>query len=948
MTKEFAKKLKNIEEKWQGRWEEERLYEVDANEEDKFFITVAYPYPSGGMHIGHVRTYALPDVFARYKRMQGNNVLFPMAWHVTGTPIIGALDRLKEGEEEQLRVLRDVYGVSEDILDGFEEPMDFAEYFIEESYKKNIKELGFSVDWRREFTTADDKYNKFIEWQYRKLKEKDLLKKGLHPTKYDVKSQNPVTTHDLLEGETADIQDYTLVKFSSDEVVFPCATLRPETVYGATHIMVHPDETYVKIRVDDEIWVVTEEAREKLEHQDRETEIIEEINGRSFVGSDVVNPVTEETVKILPGTFIDSNAGTGVVMSVPAHAPYDWITLQNLKQDEKLLQKYDIKPEEIQKIMPKPILTVPDQGGIPAKEKCEAYDISSAEDVEKLEKATNDLYEEEFHNGKLNKLCGEYSGKAVKEAKEKLREAYEEKDIFSSLYDFSEPVRSRSGGKVIVSLEETWFINYKNEEWKKRARSHLEKMDIIPEEKKDQIYHAIDWLEEWPCIRNYGLGTKLPFDEEYVIEPLSDSTIYMAYYTIKHKIEDLDSEQLSSAFFDYVLNGKGSIEDVSEKTGVEEDVLQECRESYRYWYPLDYRTSAEDLVQNHLTFMIFHHQALLEEDASPRGIACWGMGLLEGKKMSSSKGHVVLPEKAMERYGADTIRFFLFASVEPWQEFDWREDEVEKYKNNLKNIYERIASNYGKGEQRENTYLDTYALSNLQKIIEETTQALENFQTRKAGLNTFFKLDKLVKTYLDRTETPNKNVLNTLLEAQIKMMSPFTPHLCQELWSEIGNDSFLENTEWPEAHAELRDETVERGVEIVEETEDDINEIADLVEDYETIRVIIGDSWKRNLFNDMKPLLQEGKEFGEMMGELVQTRKDKANQVKNILQNYMGKAHEIPSDLLSEDDEEEVFTQHQTYLKNKFDADIIIEKESESDSEKASKAMPGKPAIVLE
>ncbi|PSH01812.1 MAG: leucine--tRNA ligase, partial [Nanohaloarchaea archaeon SW_10_44_10] len=245
MSQDFADKLNSIESKWQERWDEEKIFEPDPNNDDKFFITVAYPYPSGGMHIGHVSTYTLPDVFARYKRMQGYNVLFPMSWHVTGTPIIGALERLQKGEEKQIEVLRDVYNVPEEEMESWEEPMDYANYFIENSYKKNMKNLGFSVDWRREFNTSQEQYNRFIEWQYRKLREKGLVKQGLHPTKYCLNDKNPVTTHDLLEGESAEKQEYSLVKFEKEDYVFPTATLRPETVFGVTHTLVNPEVDYV-------------------------------------------------------------------------------------------------------------------------------------------------------------------------------------------------------------------------------------------------------------------------------------------------------------------------------------------------------------------------------------------------------------------------------------------------------------------------------------------------------------------------------------------------------------------------------------------------------------------------------------------------------------------------------------------------------------------------------
>ena len=221
-----------VESKWRKRWAREGRYEADPDDPDPTFITVPYPYPSGGMHLGHCRTYTVPDVYARYRRLQGDNVLFPIAWHVTGTPIIGAVERLKKGEEDQLSVLRDTYNVPEETLEDLETPMGYARYFIENHYKKGMKQLGLSIDWRREFTTEDDRYSKFITWQYETLKERGLLEKGLHPVNYCINEQQPVTTHDLLEGEDAEFQEFTLIRFRQGETVFPMATLRPETVRG--------------------------------------------------------------------------------------------------------------------------------------------------------------------------------------------------------------------------------------------------------------------------------------------------------------------------------------------------------------------------------------------------------------------------------------------------------------------------------------------------------------------------------------------------------------------------------------------------------------------------------------------------------------------------------------------------------------------------------------------
>ncbi len=947
MAQEFADKLNTIEEKWQEKWNKAKLFEVDPSEDDKFFITVAYPYPSGGMHIGHVRTFTLPDVFARFKRMQGKNVLFPMAWHVTGTPIIGALDRLKEGEEKQLSVLRDTYNVPEEVLESFEEPMDFANYFIENSYKKNMKRLGFSVDWRREFTTNDKKYNKFIEWQYNQLRDQELVEKGLHPTKYDLKSENPVTTHDLLEGENAERQEYSLVKFESEEAVFPCATLRPETVYGVTHILVNPSLSYRLAKVDGEKWVITEEAAEKLDHQDHEVEDLGTVKGEELIGQHVTNPVTGEEVLVLPADFIDSDSGTGVVMSVPAHAPYDWISLKDLKNSEDTLKQYGLDVQEVQSIEPETIINVEDYEGVPAEEACKKYGVNSQNDEEELEEATEEVYEKEFHTGTLNSNCGEFTGEKVNAVKQKLKEKFEKEDKFSSLYDFSEEVVSRSGGKVIVSLQESWFLKYSDQDWKEKVHRNLDSIDVVPGEKRDDYDHTIDWLEEWPCIRNYGLGTKLPFDKDFVVEPLSDSTIYMAYYTLSHLIEDLEPRKLDESLFNYVFQDEGDAETVSEATGISVEKVEELKESFDYWYPLDWRTSGEDLVQNHLTFMMYHHTALFEQENWPQGIATWGMGTLEGEKMSSSKGHVVLPDEAIEKYGADTTRFFLFASVEPWQDFDWRAEEVKDYRNKLRSFYNRNLELYNSTEKAELNNLDKYALSKLQKIIEQTTEGLESFQTRKAGLNAFFELNSLINQYEKRSSRLNEEVVEELVETQIRLMSPFTPHICEELWTEIGKEGFVTEAEWPTPDPQLINEEVEQAQELVENTVKDIREVSEIVGEFETVKVVVAEDWKRDLFKEIKELVEERPNFGEAMGRLIQGRKDKAESVKKYLQTYFDSPGDLPSKVFSEDREVEILEENKEFLSKEFDASIDIEKEETSNEDKASRAEPGKPAIVM-
>jgi len=458
------------------------------------------------------------------------------------------------------------------------------------------------------------------------------------------------------------------------------ATLRPETVYGVTHALINPEATYNTVNVDGEKWIVSEDAVTKLENQDREIEVLGENKGSEFVGEKVTNPVSGDEIMLLPASFVDSDSGSGIVMSVPAHAPYDWISLEDLKNSPDTLKEYGIDPEEVQSIEPKTIINNEDYEDIPGKEACEKYGVNSQEDEKALEKATEEVYEKEFHSGTLNANCQDFAGESVNSIKDRLIEHFENEGLFDSMHDFSEEVICRCGGQVIVAQQESWFLEYGNKGWKDKVHKNLNQIDLIPENTEEQFDHTIDWLESWPAIRNFGLGTKLPFDDEFIVEPLSDSTIYMAFYTIKHVVDDVDADKLEPEFFDYVFNNKGTAKEIAKQTEIDHDKIEAARESFDYWYPLDWRTSANELIQNHLTFMMFHHTALFSEDKWPEGIATWGLGTLEGQKMSSSKGHVVLPDTAIDEYGADTTRFFLFASSEPWQDFDWRAEDVEQYK----------------------------------------------------------------------------------------------------------------------------------------------------------------------------------------------------------------------------------------------------------------------------
>jgi len=162
---------------------------VDPSRE-KFYLTAAFPYPNSPQHIGHARTYTITDVYARFKRHQGKNVLFPMGFHVTGTPILAMAERIREGDENLLNIFEEIYGIPRDVALSLTDPRELVLFFSRE-IEEGMKELGLSIDWSRKFYTFDPHFQRFIEWQFRKLKEKGYLKKGSHYIAWSRKLRSP-------------------------------------------------------------------------------------------------------------------------------------------------------------------------------------------------------------------------------------------------------------------------------------------------------------------------------------------------------------------------------------------------------------------------------------------------------------------------------------------------------------------------------------------------------------------------------------------------------------------------------------------------------------------------------------------------------------------------------------------------------------------------------------
>ena len=564
---------------------------------------------------------------------------------------------------------------------------------------QHLDSLGARIDWRRQMVTTDANpyYDAFVRWQMNRLHELGKIMYGNRYTIYSPKDGQPCLDHDRTEGEAIGPQEYSAMKLKVKEwspaaaeavkgkveddasFYFIPATLRPETMYGQNCCFVGPKINYSIFKVKDkEYMIATRRAawnmafqgfffdNEHFPKSQDQLPIVAEAPGSSFVGTLVNAPLSFHTggIRILPMDSVSASKGTGVVTSVPSDSPDDCATMYDLAKKPDF---YGIKKEwaDIEII---PLIETPKYGNLTAPTLLKQLKINSPKDANQLAQAKELAYGEAFYNGKM--IVGEFAGQPVSAVKDKIRQSlYKSDDAFP----FADPmgkVVSRSGDECIVAYLPQWFLNYgeNDKKWQEDTRNYVTNgLKTYSNETKNGFEKNIDWLNRWACARTYGLGSKLPWDPKFLVESLSDSTIYMAYYTVAHLLHadrygnkpgilGLKPEQMLDEIWDYIFTRRELDDELIAKSGISKEALQTMRREFEYWYPLDVRASGKDLIPNHLTFFLYIHIALFPPEYWPRSIRANGHLLLNGEKMSKSSGNFLTLKDAVEKFGADATR----------------------------------------------------------------------------------------------------------------------------------------------------------------------------------------------------------------------------------------------------------------------------------------------------
>ena len=781
--------FEEIEPKWQHYWEDQLLFQTDTTDpENKFYCLMMFPYPSGDLHVGHGRNYIIGDAVTRFKKMQGFNVLSPMGWDAFGLPAENAA--IKTGVHPKTSTLNNIANA-----------------------KAALYAWGCCYDWSREVTSCLPDYYKWTQWLFLKLYEKGLAYKSKSPVNWCPSCATVLANEQVVDGkcERCDsevetklleqwffkITEYaqrllddtnkldgwpervkimqrnwigrsegTHINFkltprqdgnTDPSASIPCFTTRVDTIYGCTYMVLAPEypELDELVRGLPEEKAVQEFKKQvaELTAIDRTTDSIEK-NG-VFTGRTVVNPYNGEEVPLWVGDYVLMEYGTGAVMAVPAHDTRDWA----------FARKYDL-----------PI----------------RISIQNADEPLVLEQM-EDAYVED---GVLAD-SGPFSGTPNREAIPAMSQ-HAKKENFG-------------GPKIHFRLRD-WLIS--------RQRYWGAPIPMI----------FCDQCGQVP-VPEEDLPVLLPDDVEF--KPTGDSPLKSSAAFVNttcptcggpatRESDTMDTFVDSSWYFLRYLNANDDTQAVDKKA---------CSD----WLPVDQYIGGVEHAILHLLYARFftkavHDIGLIDFDEPFANLFTQGMICKRSEKdgqlykMSKSKGNVVSPKELIENYGADTVRLYTLFIGPPEKDAEWNDNAVEGAYRFLRRIWKRIHDNL-EVLNTPQAMPDLSAMSddekNLYRKIHETIQRITrdldgafHFNTAVAQIMELMNaVDQL--TIDDKTTAQGRAIFREAMETITLLLSPFAPHIAEELWVELGHKPSILHAAWPQVNeAALKRDLIEMVIQV--------------------------------------------------------------------------------------------------------------------------------------
>ncbi|KAJ9295967.1 hypothetical protein DTO271G3_5542 [Paecilomyces variotii] len=717
--------------------------------------------------------------------------------------------------------------------------------FFPELCARDLKNFGARIDWRRQFVTTDLNpfYDSFVRWQMNRLRQMNKIQYGNRYTIYSPKDGQPCMDHDRSEGETLGPVEYTALKLKvkvwspvvakviegtvpqDSSVYFVPATLRPETMYGQVCCFVGPNIRYGIFKVSDtEYYVCTKRAAWNMAFQgtffedfpsaQSELQPVVDLPGSVFVGTLVNAPLSVHTegIRILPMDSVSATKGTGVVTCVPSDSPDDYAMVRELirKPEYYGIEKAWAELEIV------PVIETPTYGNLTAKKLIQDMKINSPKDTAQLDIAKKLAYSEGLYKGKM--LIGEFTGQSVQEVKERIRHSLIKSGNAFAFADPEGRIISRSGDECVVAYLGQWFLNYGDGDpvWQKTVLDYITNgLNTFTPEVQNQFKATIGWLNRWACARNYGLGTKLPWDTKFLVESLSDSTIYMSYYTVSHFLHgdryarkpgllNIKLEQMSDKAWDCVFTNIPISDSLIRETGISKESFQKMRREFEYWYPLDMRVSGKDLIPNHLTFFLYIHLALFPRRFWPRAIRANGHLFLNGSKMSKSEGNFLTLSEAIKKFGADATRIALADAGDSVGDANFEEKganaailRLHKLKEWIEEI--TIETNLRTGAD---TIWDKLFSDEMNILAHEAKKHYAETNYKQALKSAFYDFQLARDFYREACASSgtamHKDTIHKYISLQALLLCPIAPHFAEYLWLEVlKKPTTIQYAQWP-------------------------------------------------------------------------------------------------------------------------------------------------------
>lgn len=783
----------------------------------------------------------------------------------------GAEDKAKGGKTKlvqktgtgivrQWNILRKM--VPENEIPSFQDALHWLSYFPPIGVD-HLKDFGAGIDWRRAFITTfvNPYYDAFIRWQFEVLREKKKILFGKRNNVYSLVDGQVCADHDRSEGEGIGPQEYVLIKLkvlppdhgqarhakmeallktAGDKSVYLVpATLRPETMYGQTNCFVLPEGEYGAYVIDatNEIFVMSARSARGLSCQvisgnDYYTkefgkiDCLETFTGDELLGLPLRAPLaTYEKVYTLPLLTISMSKGTGVVTSVPSDAPDDYVSLKALQDKPDFRAKYDITDDMVMPFSVVPIIAIEGYGEASAVFMCEKLKIKSPNDKAKLTQAKDETYLKGFNFGIMS--VGPHKDKKVSEAKPIIKQEMIDAGQACLYFEPESRVVSRTNDECVVAATDQWYLAYGEESWTAAVRKHVLEsgnFDAYDPTALSRYDYTIGWLKEWACTRQFGLGTFLPWDTAWVIESLSDSTIYMAYYTISHILQGkdnlkgdkakspgkIDPSDLTKDVFDYIYR-RGQLPPGCK---IPIETLDKMKNEFRYWYPMTLRVSAKDLIPNHLTMALYNHAAIWEDepDLWPRGYYCNGHVLVDAEKMSKSKGNFLIMKETCDKYGTDPTRFACADAGDSLDDANFSRETADAAVLSLVNEEMWIVETLGTQSTEEMrtseefNVMDKILMNEINRLIVGSKTNFAAMQIKEALKNGWFEMLNArneYRSWCSASSIPmHKDVVRRWVEALVILICPVCPHWSEKIWKTIGMEGLAVKAPWPLAGTE--------------------------------------------------------------------------------------------------------------------------------------------------